>query len=449
MSIRKDITSFIPLTRIVKRAITDMYADYEKDQARYTMWAVDGLKKLVRETLRSGKRYAILNINKNLQSAVLPCDFKEEIVVAIINSCGEKIKLNINPAIVNNFLIEDEVPCDTPCEAKCECYPKQMCADLQTTQIINKVIINDTEYDETVTTTLLPNGEYYKVTTTPVYDYVAAAIVYQDKKEYITTFDTAECGCIKPTEQNCAKLECLCWDVYCCYCTSCNNTAEDFGGYRIFLETGTIHFDGAFTADKVYLEYRGSMPKSGNEYLVPEVAYDTLVQLTKFYSLQNKKGVPRWERKDQFDHYDRERGNMKKVMGRISLADILQSALLVPKFDYNANGCYTPSTTSTSTSRQQVLVRDTVYVNVPTPAPPLAAYPPYITFEGSEMVYTGADGVYTNSVLINALSVRVFANPLNRFLTAAEYTLSGSTLTVNTGATYGAGDWFDVFIKYN
>lgn len=450
MSKRQDIQSFVPLSTIVKRAVNDMYGDYEKDQARFSMWAVDGLKKLVRESLRSGKRFALININKHLNSAVLPCDFKEEIVVALINSCGEKIPLTINQNIVNNFVIEDEIPCDTPCEAKCECYPKQMCADLQTTQVINKVLINDTEYDQTVTTTLLPNGEYYKVTTTPVLDIVSSEIVYQDKKEYITTFDLETCGCVKPTACNEAKLECLCWDVYCCYCTSCNNSAEDFGGYKIFYETGTIHFDGAMVGSKFYLEYRGSMPKSGNEYLVPEVAYDTLVQLTKYYSIQNKKGTALWERRDQFDAYDRERSNMKKVMGRLSLASILQAALLVPKFDYNGNGCYTPcNTTSTNRPQQQVLVRDTIYVNVPTPAPPAATYPPYITFEGSEMVYTGADGVYTNSVLGNAVSVRVFAGPVNRFLTAAEYSLSGTTITVNTGATYGSGDWFDVFIRYN
>lgn len=445
MSLRQNIQSFIPVDRIVKRAITDMYGDFEKDQARFRMWAIDGLKKLTRQTLRSGKRYVVLNINKNLNSAVLPCDFKEEIVVAIINNCGEKIKLNINPNIVNNFAIPEEIPCDTPCEAKCGCLPKQLCADLQTTQVINKILINDTEYDQTVTTTLLPNGEYYQVTTTPILDTVSSTIIYKDTKEYITTFDTATCGCIKPTDRNAAKLECLNWDAFCCYCTTCHSTAEDFGGYKIFLETGTIHFDGAFIYDKCYIEYRGSMPKVGNEYLVPEVAYDTLTQLTKYYSIQNKKGVPRWERLDQFEAYRTEYGNMKKIIGRISLADILQAALLVPKFDINSNGCYIPCTASTSTTQQQVLVRDTVYVNVPTPAPPQSKFPTIITFEGSEII----GGIYSNATLAPAVSVRVFANPLNRFLVAAEYSLApNGDLTINTGGTYGAGDWFDVFPKW-
>lgn len=451
MTKRQDIQSFIPLRRIVNRAIVDMYGDQNKDEARFTMWAVDGYKKLVRETLRSGKRYAVLNINKNLNSAVLPCDFKEEIYVGLIDSCGEKIDLNINPKIVNNFLIEKEVPCDQPCEAKCNCYPKQMCADLQTTQVINKILINSTEYDQTVTTTLLPNGEYYKVTTTPVLDIVTDTVVYQDKKEYIATFDTATCGCVKPTERNCAILECLCWDVFCCYCTSCNSTSEDFGGYKIFMETGTIHFDGAFVYDKAYLEYRGSMPKSGNEYLVPEVAYDTLVQLTKSMAIQNKKGTAQWERRDQFDAYKRERGNMQKVMGRISLADILRSALMVPKFDFNANGCYTPasaySNKSMATPPTQVLVRDTVYVNVPTPAPPTTQYPPLITFEGTQA--TGGT-TYNSGYLTNASSIRIFASPFNRMMQAGEYTWTPGTPTVVllTGP-YGAGDWFDIFPTYN
>lgn len=451
MTKRQDIQSFIPLRKVVNRAIADMYGDHNKDEARFTMWAVDGLKKLTRETLRSGKRYAVLNINKHLNSAVLPCDFNEEIYVGLIDSCGEKIDLNINNKIVNNFLIENEIPCDQPCEAKCNCYPKQMCADLQTTQVVNKAFINSVEYDQTVTTTLLPNGEYYKVTTTPILDIVTDTVVYQDKKEYIATFDTATCGCVKPTARNCAILECLCWDVYCCYCTSCKSTSEDFGGYRIFKETGTIHFDGAFVYDKAYLEYRGSMPKSGNEFLVPEVAYDTLRELTKSYSIQNKKGVPKWERDDQFEHYVRERSNMKKVLGRISLADILRSALMVPKFDFNANGCYTPASafrSSTGTSLPtQVLVQETVYVSVPVPAPPTIQYPPLITFEGTE---AAGGTTYSSSYLNNANKIRIFSSPVNRMLTTAEYTWTPGTATIVllTGP-YGAGDWFDIFPIYN
>lgn len=447
---RKNITSFIPLNKIVKRAILDMYADYEKDQARYQAWAIDGLKKLTRETLKSGKRFAVININKNLNSAVLPCDFKEEIFVGLIDNCGEKVPLNINPNIANNFLIENEVPCDQDCPSDCKCYPKQLCNDLQTTQVINKILLNDTEYDQTVTTTLLPNGEYYKVTTTPIMNMVTSGIDYVDTKEYITTFDTATCGCIKPTETNQHLLAACNWDLYCCYCTNCRTGNTDFGGYRIFSETGTIHFDGSMIYDKVYLEYRGSLPKSGNEYLVPEVAYETLIEYTKYKSIANKNGVAQWERRDQFSAYERERTNMTKIMGRISLYDVVHSAMNVPQFVYNNNGCYTPSSIGSgggaSGSGGQVLVTSVQYVNAPSPTPVSPLRPTVIRVNGAEL--TG--GMVYNNPILAGVPLLIDADPLNRYLTDAEFTLvpTGGFDLSPLGTVYGALDWFSVIPKW-
>lgn len=445
---RKNIMSFVPITGIVKRAVLDSWGDINRDHARYLAWAIDGLKKLCRETLKSsGKRYAILNINKNLNSAVLPCDFKEEIFVGLIDNCGQKVPLNVNPNIVNNFLIENEEPCDQSCHAKCNCYPKQICNDLQTTQIINKIIIKDVEYDQTVTMTLLPNGEYYKVTTTPVYNTALDAVQYIDKKEYITTFDTETCGCIKQTDTNQHLIAACNWDAYCCYCTSCTQSNTDFGGYKIFYETGTIHFDGAMIYDKVYLEYRGTLPKSGNEYLVPEVAYETLIEYTKHKAIANKKGVSRWERLDQFDSYTRERNNMTKVMGRMKFSDILHAALLVPQFNYNSNGCYTPARVSSGggadTSPRQVFVTNTQYVNVPSP-PVLPSKPTVIRVEGSEM----EGGITYKNHSLAGVPLLIFANSFNRYLNDDEWVaVEGGGFTVLTGI-YQEGDFFIVTPKW-
>lgn len=437
---RKDITSFIPLNRIVKRAVLDMYGDFAKDESRFQAWAIDGYKKLVRETLKSGKRYAVININKNLNSAILPCDFKEEIFVGLIDNCGEKVALNVNPNIVNNFLIEDEVPCDQPCPEKCKCYPKQLCNDLQTTQIINKILINDTEYDQTVTTTLMPDGEFYQVTTTPIWNVATEEIDYINEKKYITNFDTAACGCIKPTEENKHLLAACNWDLYCCYCTKCKSRNTEFGGYRIFYETGTIHFDETMIYEKIYLEYRGVLPKSGNEYLVPEVAFDTLLELTKWYSVRNKKGVAQWERRDFFDNYTTERKNMTKVMGRMKLEDIIHSAMLVPQFDYNSSGCYTPRSIPQPPQDQNVTITTGIqYVNVPSASPaPNPGRPTTITIEGTQM--TG--GVTYINPILAGVPLLIFANPFNRYLTDSEYTLEPSGgFTILTGV-YGAGDFF-------
>ena len=437
---QQDLRTFIPLNKVVKQAALDMYADYERVQSQFTAWATRGIKKLTTETLKSPKRYAILTINKNLNSAALPCDFKEEIGVYLIDSCNEKIPLIINPKIVPTALAKD-IGCESECESKCGCYPKQLCSDIQTTQVVNKINIGGTEYDETVTTTLLPNGEYYVVTTTPVVNLVSTGIQYINKKEYLTTFDLESCGCVKPTAQNAARLEATCFDAWCCYCSPCGSSNSDVGGYRIFEENGTIVFDGAVAHDKAYIEYRGFLPKSGNEYLVPEVAFETLIEYTKHKSIANKKGVPQWERRDQFDAYVRERGNMTKVMGRMTLADIIHSALIVPKFEYNYNVCggsggfvaSNSTTTNIATSAAIETTTATIITN---------CRPAIFTTNGSEM--TGGT-IYNNSLLTEAISFRIFASAFNRYMRASEYNvLPSGGFEVLTGVYTDITDEFDV-----
>lgn len=441
----KDIRIMVPLNKIVKQAIMDTYGDLGKDEARFTAWAVRALKKLTEMKLRSGKRFAILNINKNLNNAVLPCDFKEEFFVGFIDDCGQKIPLTINANIVNVQLIED-VPCENECNKGCDCYPKQLCEDLQTTQVINKIRIGDTDYDETVTSTLQPNGEYYVVTTTPYLNMVTSGIDYVTRKEYITTFDVADCGCIEKTERNDCKIENLCPDAYCCYCTGCNIGNTDFGGYKIFPENNTIQFDRGVKFDKAYMGYRGFLPKSGNEYLVPEVAFETTIELTKYMSIKNKKGVPASTIQMWWQNYLTESGNMSKILGRMSLSSIIHSALTVPTFDYNRNYCF-PSTFTSAyrPSSNATVITNTIYV--PTPSggvPSSGCNPAIITTNGGEF----EDGTkYHNTTLIG-VPFRVFTNAFNRYLTSSEYNvLSTGGFEILTGV-YTAVDEFDIFPKW-
>lgn len=438
----KDIETLVPLNRIVKQAVLDTYGDFVKDEARYTAWAVRGLKKLSTEALKSGKRFAILNVNKNLNSAILPCDFKEELFVGFINDCGQKIPLNINSNIVNPKLIES-VPCENECDKKCGCYPKQMCEDLHTTQVINKIVIGDTEYDETVTTTYQPNGEIYVITTTPYVKINGGGIEYVTRKEYQTVLDIADCGCIEKTERNAAKIEAINPDVYCCYCTGCNTGNTDFGGYRIFKENNTIVFDKGMRFDKVYMEYRGFLPKSGNEYLVPEIAFECLINFIKFKSVENRKGVSMNDRAWHWERYLVERGNMTKVLGRMRLADIIHSALTVPTFDYNKPHCVTSRSIETGVEEKTIIITNTV--NVPSSSSSSSGCnPAIITTNGAEML----GGItYSNSRLIG-IPFRIFANPFNRFLTSSEFTvLPTGGFTILTG-TYGLDDQFDIFPKW-
>lgn len=450
MTTLQDIRTFIPINKVVRQAALDMYADFEKVQAQYTAWAIRGIKKLTKETLKSPKRYALLTVNKNLNNAVLPCDFKELIGAFLINSCGEKVPIVVNGNILPTTSIIDDLGCDVECEAKCGCYPKQLCEDIQTTQVINKITIGDAQYDETVTSTLTPNGEYYIVTTTPVLDMVESGIQYITKKEYVTSFDVAYCGCIKPTERNYARLEACCYEAWCCHCAPCADSTAEVGGYRIFEENGTISFDRSMPGDKVLLIYRGFLPKQGNEYLVPEIAFETLVEYTKHKSIANKKGVAQWERRDQLDAYRRERDNMTKSTIRFSLSDIMHSVLNVPKFSYNYNACggnggYIPYNATAPTNTVQTNVQ---YVNLGSSSPPLPLRPTIVTFEGTEA--TGGV-VYNNSILATATSIRVFSNVFNRFLTSSEFNVipTGGVDLSPLGTVYSSGDFFDIIINWN
>lgn len=440
-----DIKSMVPVSSVVRQAILDTYGEYVNEEARFTAWAIRGIKKLTRQTLKSGKRYAILNINRNLRTAVLPCDFKEEVSVYILDSCGERINLTLNSKIVNIDSFED-IPCENECDKNCGCYPKQLCEDLTTTQVINKIRINDTDYDETVTSTLLPNGEYKVVTTTPYLNVAGSGIIYKDTISYETVFDVADCGCIERTERNDCRLENLCPDLYGCYCSGCGTTSSGFGGYRIFTDSNIIKFDAGMECDKAYMEYRGFLPKSGNEYLVPEVAFEALVNFSKFKSVENKKGVSMADKQWHWVRYTTEYDNMKKILGRTNLTNILHACLTVPTFDYNVNRCAPSSLpASCNTSTTPTVVTNTVYVPTPsTGLPSSGCNPAIITTNGQEM----ENGTtYHNTTLIG-VPIRIYANAFNRMMFESEYTRNADGgFTVLTGV-YGLADEFDIYPKW-
>ena len=84
----------------------------------------------------------------------------------------------------------------------------------------------------------------------------------------------------------------------------------------------------------MYKEYRGFVPKVNGQFAVSEVAFETLVNWTKFKSVENKKSVPIVERGWYFNNYRRERSNMEKMIGRVSLSKYIKSLQANPKFDF-------------------------------------------------------------------------------------------------------------------
>lgn len=330
MSELQDLRRTVPLLNIVNAAILDMHEDIGKSQQTYLHWAARGLKKLSRETLRLGMRKVTITVNRSTNTATLPEDFTEEHGLFVI-VCDKKVPLRPNSSLVDTKGIQD-----IACEDKCPrcAQDTSLCNDLTITESTRLVQIGNQTGTETTIKKLYPNGEYFLEVTYPVLDIGSQTIRYVTAKDFITTLDMKPCGCVDLTPATVEKIRCCCPDVFCNHIMDCDcNCTEDFGTYNIFEETGLIQFDKVGQFKKVYLEYWGFIPKKHGQYHVPEIAYETLTEFTKYKAIQNKRGMTRWERQDQFESYRRERKNMEKIMGRVSLSYILDLIHGIPKFD--------------------------------------------------------------------------------------------------------------------
>jgi hypothetical protein len=284
----------------------------------------------------------LLPVNRNTFTAPLPPDYDGFLFGGIINEQGYKVPIKTRSDIVIADAIE--VDMGELC-AKCS-QRKAICEDLYVSQEENIIMINNVPYTETIIKKLLPNGDYYEERNTPTLNLDTGLITYESSQDFITNFELQECGCLSTDQENLDKLNEFCPDIYSTYFAPMDKSgcAVDFGAFRIMEEVGLIAFDQSFPFDWFYLEYNGFLPKANGIYLVPEVAFETLVNLTKFLSVQNKKSVPLSERNWYFQNYTRERGNMNKRLRRISLSQIIHSIGLTPRFAFNVDGgwysCY-------------------------------------------------------------------------------------------------------------
>lgn len=328
--------STVPLYKVVAAAIIDTHEDIGRTQQTYTHWAARGLKKLHRETLPSGIRRVILTVNRSTHTATLPPDFKEETFIGVIVN-GRKVPLKLRTDLVNEKGIE-EIECEDKCE-RCN-QDKSICEDLKITEETSIVVIEGNNYTQTVIKKMYPDGRYYLETKIPVWDYDSNVVIYTTTKEFIAAINLKPCGCVDETPENLEIVRNCNYDVWCQHFAPCDTCCdENYGGYQIFEETGFIKFDkiGKFT--QVYMEYTGFMAKKNGQYVVPEVAFETLVNYIKFKNVENRRSVPVREREYTRQLYITERGNMEKILGRISLSQIVQAIGMIPKFDIDHYVC--------------------------------------------------------------------------------------------------------------
>jgi hypothetical protein len=323
----------VPLIKVVRAAITDVWGNISELQQLYSFWASRGLKKLQRETLKVGKTRVLLTVNPNTKTATLPLDFDEDFFVGIINDKGQKVALNLSSTLADNCNI-DEVDFEDKCTS-CN-QDKTICEDLAVTEEVTLVVINGNTYEDKVIKKLYPNGDYYLETTKWYLNITSDAVESNTTKEFITNFGLKPCGCLETTVENIAKIQTTCPDVFAChYACGCNEVLKY--GYAIFEDTGLIQFDFNFPYSKVYLEYRGFMSKKNGQYQVPEVAFETLVEWTKYKAVKDKKGVEKWRIDALLESYTSERKAMNKVRARFSIETIIAAIRRTPKLnlDYN------------------------------------------------------------------------------------------------------------------
>lgn len=336
----------VTLSSAVKAAIVDKYANIGQVEQRFSHWACREYKLLYNQILPNLPHKVLLEVNANTHTATLPLDFREEIFIGGIDQNWQKVPLRINNKLVDSKNVID-IPCEDACP-KCQ-QDTNICNDLTVTEDTEIIVINDTPYNKTIIKKLYPNGDYYTEIITPVFNINNDEVEYITKKEFIANFDLKPCGCLDTTPANIVTLQNYCPDIYCnyysCHSQTCCNPS--YGGYRVFEETGLIQFDVNFPYSRVYMEYKGYIKKIKGQYFIPEVAFECVVEGIKKRAIKDKANVPNWQIFNQKEDYKIAKRDLQRILGRVSLAQIVQAVNTLPKFDfdygYNFRACFNSS----------------------------------------------------------------------------------------------------------
>jgi hypothetical protein len=314
----------------VNAALRDSFEDVSKSKEAFYHWGARGLKVLLQETFNIGVRRVLLPVNRNTMTAAMPLDFSSEVFVGVVDD-GYRMPMVGNSRIASDYSMT-EVACETKCE-KCN-QDTTICEEMETVIETEEILFGSIPATKTTVKTLHPDGSYYLEVTTPYWDTESQKIEYSTEKTFIEKFDMKECGCLETTPENIEKIQCCCPEIYGCYYTPCDpiNT-RNLGGYMIYPDAGIIQLERKFPLDKLYLEYKTFMTKSGGEYLVPAIAFETLVQWILVKNIDGRKNTPVYDKQWRVSQYEAARKSMNKARWKISLEVIIQASRSVPRFD--------------------------------------------------------------------------------------------------------------------
>lgn len=324
--------AMIPLRKAVGAAMKDMYADVGRSEHSFYHWAARGLRKLAIESLKFSPRRVLIEVNKNTMTATLPIDFEEALFVGYID-CNVRIPIYVNPDLIEPSIIE-ELKCEETCK---RCGQLPICEKFNVVKNVITHTYFETDYDEIIETKIYEDGSYWEVRTIPYVDYSLGGeelVKYREEKKFIAAIDLTPCKCVDNTPKNEETIKTCCPDIYGCYftarqacCTSSN------AKYNIIEDAGLIKLDGNFQKDKLYLEYKGFIPKLKGEYLIPAVAFEPVVSWTKWMSIDGKLNVSNTDKSWRENRFIKDASNMRRVLGRVKLGSIINSASSLPIFD--------------------------------------------------------------------------------------------------------------------
>lgn len=358
----KNLYSTIPLSRVVKDCTLDAGESLSIVEEKYTRWAVRVLRKLNRQVIKANKKRTALNVSLSTKTAALPPDTREVSFIGFRDDQDRKVPIFIDPEIYGEY---EKTP--ESCCAKCG-QPKAACEALEVTVTTVPIVpipdcacyyyagyyyysasneygsgyyacgpigggIGTIDYTETITKRLLPNGDYIEDKTFPIYDPQTCTVRMTSSRKLVQTFELNDCGCIKPTKANAEKM-CGCnSDAYYLYFYDYFSPKAETCevGVKVFMEQGIMKFSGNIDFTKVFIEYYGDLPKKNGEYVIPEMALETVIAGVHVMRIQHKKGVTesaieRAERKFKSERKDM----MKLLPNRLTLYDILDAATQVP-----------------------------------------------------------------------------------------------------------------------
>lgn len=444
------LKKLVPLSKVVSASILDLYEDAGKMQQLVFYWAARELKLMQRETIKSGIRRVLITVNQNTRTASLPPDFETETFVGYIKH-GKKVPIPLRTNLVNDNSITT-IECEDTCKVCGQ--DATICNDMTVTESEEVVVVGDTTATKTVIKKLYPDGSYFLETTYPYWDIENSVIAYATTKEYIATIDLKDCGCINPTVENIETIQNCCYDCYCAHFAPCDQYCDrECGGYAIFEDTGLIQFDYKFRHTQVYLEYRGFIPKLNGQLAVPEVAFEALVEATKFRVIEGKRNIPNADKLFRLSMKNTARKAMVKVMNRLSLDDIIYAINLTPKFDWTcpAWNDYCPVTTPAVTTITNSNACETSSFTCSSTNPVLTPFQIAVkaTVTATAGLPTNGSSTYQNDALIGALNLEyliisnnIYSKQLGQFTIDTET----GTISIAPSVFYADGTTDDVLI---